>query len=404
MPITLSNRARQIGDSPTLKINAKARALKAAGQPVIHLGGGEPTYPAPQAAVEAILQKAHSRNIKYTPSSGTPELKKAVLHYTQEHYAHTFEPANVLISAGAKQALFNFLLAAVEPGDEVIFPAPFWVSYPEMIKLAGGTPVMVKPAHGLRVTVQEIIQAVTPRTKAILINSPCNPAGHIFSADFIEQIVQFSEEKQIFLVMDDIYHQLVFDGAKTPNPCAYAKDLRNMVIINGVSKLYGLTGLRIGWAVSANTDLIAAMGKMQAQSTSCNSDISEAAACAALNGPQDCVKDLCAVLEDNRNTLLAELAHIPHVHVEKPQATFYSFVDFSYYNKDSNALAAYLLEKALVAVVPGKAFGAEGYLRISFCADKNSIIEGIRRIRWALDESAPNEIYIGDKLVKRDNK
>ena len=384
MSVLLSKRASQIGDSPTLTINAKARALKAAGKPVIHLGGGEPTYPAPQTAVDAIIQKANSRKIKYTPSSGTPALKQAVLSYTQQHYAHTFELNNVLISAGAKQALFNFLLAAVEPGDEVVFPAPFWVSYPEMIKLAGGTPVMVKPAQSLRVTAQEIIAAVTPKTKAIILNSPCNPAGHILSEDFIKQIVQFAEQKQIFLVMDDIYHQLVFDGAKTPNPCAYAKDFNNLVLINGVSKLYGLTGLRIGWAVSANKALIAAMGRMQAQSTSCNCDLSECAATAALTGPQECVKELRRVLEDNRNTLLQELAHIPHIRVEKPQGTFYSFVDFSYYHKDSNALAAYLLEKVLVAVVPGKAFGAEGYLRISFCADKTAIIEGVRRIAEAL--------------------
>ncbi len=384
MSLLLSTRATQIGDSPTLKINATARALKAAGKPVIHLGGGEPTIPAPQSAVDAIVQKANSRKIKYTPSSGTPELKQAVLNYTKTHYNYTFDKSHVLISAGAKQALFNFLLAAVEPGDEVVFPAPFWVSYPEMVKLAGGTPVVVKPAQGLRVTADEIFKAVTPKTKAIILNSPCNPAGHIFSADFIQQIVQFAEEKQIFLVMDDIYHQLVFDGAKTPNPCAFAKDFNNLVLINGVSKLYGLTGLRIGWAVCENKELIAAMGKMQAQSTSCNSDLSECAAAAALNGPQDCVQELCTILEDNRNTLLAELAQIPHIHVEKPQATFYSFVDFSYYSQDSNALAAYLLEKALVAVVPGRAFGAEGYLRISFCADKASIIEGVRRIARAV--------------------
>ncbi len=384
MSLLLSNRAQQIGDSPTLAINATARALKAAGKPVIHLGGGEPTYPAPQEAVEALLQKAHSRNIKYTPSSGTPELKKAIVAYTAAQYGRTFEVSHVLVSAGAKQALFTFLLAAVNPGDEVVFPAPFWVSYPEMVKLAGGTPVIVTPKNGLRVTADEIKQVVTSRTKALILNSPCNPAGHIVSADVIQQIISFAEEKQIFLVMDDIYHQLVFDGAQTPNPCAYAKDFTNLVLINGVSKLYGLTGLRIGWAVSENADLIRAMGKMQAQSTSCNSDVSECAAAAALNGPQDCVQELRAVLEENRNTLLAELANIPHIHVEKPQGTFYSFVDFSYYQKDSNALAAYLLEKALVAVVPGKAFGAEGYVRISFCADKQSIIEGVRRIARAL--------------------
>lgn len=404
MSLLLSTRASQIGDSPTLKINAKARALKAAGEPVIHLGGGEPTYPVPQIVVDAIIQKAKSRQIKYTPSSGTPALKQAILDYTAKYYAHIFEPQHVLVSAGAKQALFNFLLAVVEPGDEVVFPAPFWVSYPEMIKLAGGIPVIARPTNGLRVEAENLIAAVTARTKAIILNSPCNPAGHILSAGFIKRVVQFAQAHKIFLVMDDIYHQLVFDGETVPNPCTYATDFNNLVLINGVSKLYGLTGLRIGWAVSANTDLIRAMTRMQAQSTSCNSDVSECAATAALTGLQDCVRELRTLLEDNRNTLLAELARIPHIHVEKPQGTFYSFVDFSYYNTDSNALAAYLLEKVKVAVVPGKAFGAEGYLRISFCADKDSIIEGIRRIRFALDKSAPETMKIGDKLVKREKE
>ena len=403
MSISLSKLSAAIGDSPTLKINAKARALKAAGQPVIHLGGGEPTYPAPQAAVEAIIRKAQSRKIKYTPSSGTPEMKAAVLRYTQAHYGRTYEPANVIISAGAKQALFNFLLAAVDPGDEVIFPAPYWVSYPEMVRLAGGKPVVVRgEGRSLQVSAQAILQAVTPKTKAILLNSPCNPSGQIYGEDFIRQIVQFAEQNNIFLVMDDIYHQLVFDGKKTPNSCAFAKEGKNLVIINGVSKLYGLTGLRIGWAVSAHAPLIAAMGRMQAQSTSCNCDLSETAAAAALNGDQQVVADLCRILQENRDVLLKEAAQIPHIRVEKPAGTFYSFIDFSHYNADSSALAQYLLDKVLVAVVPGVSFGAEGYLRISFCADQASIVEGMRRIRWALDKNAPKEIKIGDKLLTRD--
>ena len=402
MSISLSKLAGTIGDSPTLKINAKARALKAAGEPVIHLGGGEPTYPAPQAAVDAIIQKAKSRKIKYTPSSGTPELKAAVLDYTQQHYGRRYEPAHVIISAGAKQALFNFLLAAVDPGDEVVFPAPYWVSYPEMVRMAGGKPVIVRGRQGLQVQAEELLRAVTPKTKVILLNSPCNPSGRIYGEDFIKTMVEFAERENIFLVMDDIYHQLVFDGKKTPNPCAYAQEAKNLVIINGVSKLYGLTGLRIGWAVCANKELIAAMGRMQAQSTSCNCDLSEAAAAAALKGDQSCVQDLCRVLQENRDVLLQEAAKIPYVKVEKPEGTFYSFMDFSHYNTDSNALAQYLLEKALVALVPGVSFGAEGYLRISYCADKASIVEGLRRIRWALDKNAPKEMKIGDKLLTRD--
>ena len=187
--------------------------------------------------MDAIIQKAQSRKIKYSPSSGTPELKKAVLHYTLTQYGRRYEPANVLVSAGAKQALFNFLLATVNPGDEVIFPAPFWVSYPEMVRMAGGTPVIVRPTEDLMVKAEQILKAVTPKTKAILINSPCNPSGQIYSAEFVKTIVEFAEANQIFLVMDDIYRELVFDGQNTPNPCQYAQAAENLIIINGVSKL-----------------------------------------------------------------------------------------------------------------------------------------------------------------------
>ncbi len=402
MSLELSKLAGLIGDSPTLKINAKARALKRAGEPLIHLGGGEPTYPAPEAAVKAIEVKAASRKIKYSPSAGGPDMKAAALAYTAARYGRRYEADEIIISAGAKQALFNFLLAAVNPGDEVLFPAPYWVSYPDMVRLAGGTPVIARAQNGLCVTAAELKQYVSPKTKALILNSPCNPSGQIFPQDFIQEIVEFAEKENIFLVMDDIYRELVFDGASVPNPCAYAGRGENLVLVNGVSKLYGLTGLRIGWAACANKPLIAAMGKMQAQSTSCNSDLSEAAAAAALTGDQACVADMRQILQANRDALLAELTQIPHVKAVKPQGTFYLFADFSYYNADSEALARYLLDKALVAVVPGKAFGMDGYLRISFCADRASVTEGARRIRWAVDKTAPNEIYIGDKLVKRD--
>lgn len=382
--LTLSTRAQTIGDSPTLKINALARALKKAGKPIIHLGGGEPVFPAPQAAVDAVIAKAQTRNIKYTPSTGTPELKAAVAQYTQTYYGYTPEPETILISAGAKQVLFNFLLAATGPGDEVVFPAPYWVSYPEMVKLAGATPVTVRPHKGLQITLDELSAAITDKTKAILLNSPNNPSGLIFDETFIKGAVELAEQKNIFLFMDDIYHQLVFDGQKCPNPCKFSRNSQNLVIANGVSKLYGLTGLRIGWAVSENRSLISAMGRMQAQSTSCNCDLSEAAATAALLGDQRCIGDLRSLLQENRNILLAQLQEIPHVVVHKPQGTFYCFADFSYYNADSQALAQYLLEKALVAVVPGKAFGMDGHLRISFCASRESIVEGVQRIAKAL--------------------
>ncbi len=390
--LTLSKRAQSIGDSPTLKINALARALKKEGKPLIHLGGGEPVFPAPEAAVQAIIKKAESRNIKYTPSSGTPELKEAVVAYTMANYGKKVAPENIIISAGAKQALYNFLLAAVEQGDEVVFPAPYWVSYPEMVKMAGATPVAVNPAKGeVQVSFAQLKAAVTDKTKAILLNSPNNPSGLIFEASFIKSVVELAEEKNIFLVMDDIYHKLVFDGKTCPNPYDYSTNGQNLVIANGVSKVYGLTGLRIGWAVSENKSLISAMARMQAQSTSCNSDVSEVAAAAALQGEQNCIKELRSLLQRNRDVLLEELSQIAHVKILPPQGTFYSFADFSYYNPDSQALAQYLLEKALVAVVPGVAFGMDGHLRISFCASQDSIVEGVRRIKKALENLSLKE-------------
>lgn len=384
MTISLSNLSFVVGDSPTLKINAKANALKKEGKPIIHLGGGEPVYPAPKTAVDAIVEKAKTGKIKYSPTTGSPELKSAVAHYMQENYGKAFESGEIIVSGGAKQVLYNFLLAAINPGDEVVYPVPFWVSYPEMVKMAGGVPVEVRPAKGLTVSLEDLKSALTPKTKAILINSPCNPSGAIFDEAFIKGVVELAEAKQIFLVMDDIYHKLVFDNKSCPNPYAYTQNAQNLVVINGVSKVYGLTGLRIGWAVSENKPLIAAMGRMQAQSTSCNSDLSETAAAAALMGDQHCIEDLRNLLEENRNVLLEELNKIPHLKINKPAGTFYSFADFSYYEPDSAELARYLLDEVMVAVVPGKDFGLDGHLRISFCASRDSIVEGVRRIATAL--------------------
>jgi aspartate aminotransferase len=388
-----------VGDSPTLALNAKTAQLKKQGLPVIHLGGGEPEYPAPITAVDAIIKKAQSRKIKYSPSSGGAELKAAVAAYTRENYGIEVQNSNIIISSGAKQAIYNFLVAALDAGDEVVFPAPYWVSYPDMVKLAGGTPVAVLPESGVTVSFEQIKKAITPKTKVVIINSPGNPSGTTFSEEFIKNIVELCERKQIFLLTDDIYHKLTF-GVKFYSPFKYAKNTDNIASINGVSKLYGLTGLRIGWAVSTNKELIAAMGRIQAQTTSCNSDVSEAAALAALSGPQDEAKALRNTLQENRNILMAELGKIPNIKVSEPQGAFYSFVDFGHYNKDSLAFAAFLLEKVLVAVVPGGAFGMEGYARISFCASKENISQGIKRINWALTGSG--EMRIGNKIVKKE--
>ena len=208
----LSNLSGIVGDSPTLKLNERANALKERGLDIIHLGGGEPEYPAPQSCVDAVIAAAEKGRIKYTPASGTAELKNAVVKYTSDNYGKKVTAADIIICGGAKQALYNFLLSAVDQGDEVVFPAPYWVSYPEMVVMAGGKPVVVKPAKGFNVTLKEITSKVTPKTKAVLLNAPNNPSGTVFEEAFIKGIVEFCEEKRIFLVMDDIYHKLVFDG------------------------------------------------------------------------------------------------------------------------------------------------------------------------------------------------
>jgi aspartate aminotransferase len=382
----LSKLSKIIGDSPTLMLDAKAKQLAAAASPVIHLGGGEPHSLTPPNAVRAGIEKLKSGKIKYTKTGGTPEIKKAVINHTKQIYGKTLGMENILISNGAKQAIFNFLLAAVNAQDEVIFPAPYWVSYPEMVKLCGGTAVIVKPPqNSFEPDFKDIQAAVTPKTKAILINSPNNPSGAVYSNKFIESVVHFCETEKIYLLMDDIYRQLVFDGIKPAVCYDYCRNSDNIIVINGVSKAYGMTGFRIGWAL-ANEKLIKAMTKMQAQTVSCPSDLSQVCVAAALNSGQKCVDELVSQLQENRNILLGELSKIKKAKAVEPQGTFYCLADFAAYDKDSNRLAQFLIEKAMVVTIPGRGFGMDGHLRLSYCGSKEDVLKGVRRIRFALDE------------------
>ena len=403
--MNLSRLASSIAESPTLKLNALAKSMLAQGLPVIHLGGGEPKNKAPRSAVEAAAALLETGEIKYTPSAGTLSLRKTVVEYTRANYGRAAAAENVIVSAGAKQTLYNLLLVLIDPGDEVIVPAPFWVSYPEMIRMAGGAPVIVPSPPATHVPrPEDLLAAVTSRTKAILFNSPNNPSGALYGADVVEEGVRFCERKGIWFLADDIYHKLVFDGKTAPNPCAFtdkgAEESR-VILVNAVSKIYGMTGFRIGWAVAPG-NIVSAMKNIQSTTTSCNSGVLMAAAEGALRGPQDGVGELVSLLEDNRNVMLEALGNIPNVKVVKPAGTFYCLPDFSAYGKDSAALSNLLLEKAYVVTVPGKAFGAEGHLRLSYCGSRDEVTEGVARIRWALDPSAPKEIRIGGKAVVRD--
>ncbi|MGB9485431.1 MAG: pyridoxal phosphate-dependent aminotransferase [Terriglobia bacterium] len=403
--MSLSQLALTIKESVTLKLNETAALLREKGEPVIHLGGGEPKGKAPMDAVISCTSVLNTGDIRYTPPDGIPALKKAIIRYTEERYNKFISADNVIVSGGAKQAIMVLLHAILDPKDEVIFPAPYWVSYPEMVKLAGGVPVVVTPEDGsFHPTLREIAEAVGSYTKAIIINSPNNPSGAMFSKDFIAEIVEFCEKKSLYLIMDDIYNRLVFEGKSAPICYDYMErpfEQSKLVVINGVSKMYAMTGFRIGWGI-ANKELVEAMATLQSQQTSGPSAPSQWAAVGALNGVQSSVENLRMTLENNRNVMVERLRAIEGVKVTKPDGTFYCFPDFSAYMKDSQELANFLLNKVRVVTVPGKEFGFEGHLRLSYCGAIREIMEGLERIQWALDPTSANELYLGDRKLVRD--
>jgi aspartate aminotransferase len=403
--MSVSQLARSIKASPTLKLNETAARLREKGEPVIHLGGGEPKSKAPLDAVLNCSTQLNSGEVRYAPADGLPALKKAILRYTEENYGRLFAPANVIVSSGAKQSIMTALYAILEPKDEVVYPAPYWVSYPEMARLAGGVPVPVVPENGSFVpTVPDIADRVGSYTKVVILNSPNNPSGVMYPADFIAEMVAFCEKKNLWLVMDDLYNRLVFDGQKAPNPFDYVKqppEQSRLVVVQGVSKMYAMTGFRIGWAIG-NRELVEAMANIQGHQTSGPVTVSQWAAIGALSGVQTSVESLRLTLENQRNVMLERLGTIPGVKVTKPDGTFYCFPDFSAYEKSSQKLAELLLERVRVVTVPGKEFGMDGHLRLSYCGTIKEIMEGVERIKWALDPNAPNELFLGDRKLVRD--
>ncbi len=403
--MSISKLASSIEESPTLKLNEAARLLRVKGEPVVHLGGGEPKNKAPITAVLGSAAKLKAGDIKYAPTDGLPSLKKAIIRYTEENYGRLVAPENVIVSTGAKQSIYNILFSILNPQDEVILMAPYWVSYPEMVKMVYGIPVIVTPEDGtFQPRMAEIEEATSSYTKAIILNSPNNPSGMMYSDAFVADIVEYCERKDIYLILDDIYHRLVFDGRQSPSAYNYTdKDVENtrIIVVNGVSKLYGMTGFRIGWAIG-NRRLVEVMANVQSQITSCPSVVSQAAAEGALTGMQSLVENLRLTIQNNRDIMMQELQAFTDIKVSKPNGTFYCLPDFRAYGKNSVSLATFLLEKALVVTVPGSAFGMEGHLRLSYAGSVKDIKVGVERLKWALDPNAPNEIYIGDRKLIRD--
>jgi aspartate aminotransferase len=403
--MSVSELASAIVESPTLRLNEEARLLRERGEPVIHLGIGEPKNKTPIPAILSSASKLSQGDVKYCPSDGLPSLKKAIIRYTEEAYDKVVAPENVIVSSGAKQALFNILYTILNPQDEVVILAPYWVSYPEMVKMVYGVPVVVTPEDGsFHPRMADIERAVSSSTKALIVNSPNNPSGIVYREEFIAQIVDFCERRKIYLIMDDIYHKLVFDGRIAPPGYRFtAKDIEDsrLIVVNGIAKLYGMTGFRIGWCV-APRKIVTVMNNVQAQTTSCASPVMQAGAEGALLGLQSVVEALRLTIQNNRDVAMRELSSFNGVRTSKPDGTFYCLPDFRAYSSNSVELSNFLLKKALVVTVPGREFGMEGHLRLSFAGTVKDVTEGIARIKWALDPTSPNDIYIGDKRLIRD--
>jgi len=401
----LSKLASEIVQSPTFALNEEARLLRERGEAVINLGIGEPKNKTPISAVLASAAKLTSGEVKYAPPDGLPSMKKAVIRYTEENYDRLVAPENISITHGAKQSLFNIFYSILNPQDEVIVIAPYWVSYNAMIKMCMGIPVIVKPENGtFTPRFEDIERAITSATRAVIVNSPNNPSGVIYPPELIKKIVEMCEKRGIFMICDDIYHKLTFDrNVAVPAYHFTKKEVENshIIVVNGVAKLYGMTGFRIGWVV-APRELTRVVTNVLAQTTSCVSPLAQSAAEGALNGLQSVVEALRLHIQNNRDVVLQELRTFNGVRLIEPAGTFYALPDIRAYSNNSVEVSKFLLKKAMVVTVPGKEFGMEGHLRISFAGSVNDVTEGIARIKWALDPTSPNEIYIGDKKMIRD--
>jgi len=397
--------AKMINESPTLRLNEQARILRAKGEPVIHLGIGEPKNKTPISAILSAAARLNAGDIKYTPTDGMPSLKKAIIQYTEQNYNRLAGLENIIVSTGAKQSLFNILFTIVSPQEEVLLLAPYWVSYPEMIKMVSGVPVVVAPEDGtFHPNMRDIEKAVNSRTRAIILNSPNNPSGVLYSEDFIAEIVDYCERKGIYLICDDIYQKLIFDGKIAVPAYNYTtEDIESshLIVVNGVSKMYGMTGFRIGWVVGPR-ELVKVMTNLQAQMTSNPPVVSQAAAEGALLGDQSVVESLRLTIQNNRDVMMNELIGLNGVQVTKPDGTFYCLPDFRSFQMTSTELSNFLLEKALVCTVPGSAFGMEGYLRLSYAGSVKDIKDGIERLKWVLDPEYSDDIYIGNRKLTRD--
>jgi aspartate aminotransferase len=393
----LSNRAKSLKPSPTLAINAKAKSMQAQGIQVVSFGAGEPDFDTPENIKQAAKKALDEGFTKYTPVGGIDELKDAIINKFKKDNQLTYKRSEILVSCGGKHSFYNLAQAIFDQGDEVIVPAPYWVSYPPMVALANGTPVIVETTekNEFKITSEELKKAITTKTKALIINSPSNPTGSAYAREELEKIAEIAISHNFLVISDEIYEKIVYDGFKFASIASLGDEIKKRtIIVHGVAKTYAMTGWRIGYTAGSE-EIISAMNNIQSQSTSNPTSISQKASVEALNGPQREVDKMVSAFAQRRNYVVDRLNKIEGVSCYKPVGAFYVFPNFSfYYGKsyqgkkiaNSTILADFFLDVARVAVVPGVEFGADPFERLSFATSMGNIEEGLNRIEEALKQ------------------
>lgn len=396
MRIRLASRLSRIKPSITLAVTQKAADLRADGVDIISFGAGEPDFETPEHIKDAARAGLVKGASKYPPVPGIPLLREAICRVTNQVHGLATTPAQVLVSSGAKHSLFNLFMALLDPGDEVIVPAPYWVSYPEIVRLTGAEAVCLKahPEKGFGLDIEEFKAAITDKTRAVILNSPSNPTGAIYSRQLLQEIAAICIERDILVVADDIYRQLVYGDAEYVSIASLGPEIaERTILVDGVSKAYAMTGWRIGWTVGP-TELIKGMNMIQGQSTTGATHIAQIAAVEALNGDQSCIGEMRKSFDARRLRMFELLTAIDGVTCQEPKGAFYAFPDVSSFIAkktpkgdpitDDVALAGYLVEQG-VAVVPGSGFGSPGFVRLSYASSMDDIEKGLARMKKALD-------------------
>lgn len=381
MALKINKRVESVEGSSTLAITAKAKELKSKGIDIVNFAGGEPDFDTPQSIKDAAVAAMAAGQTKYTPSTGTVELKKAISEKFKKDNNLEYSANQIAVSCGAKHSIFNIIQVLADQGDEVLIPAPYWVSYPEMVKIAGADykilPTTAK--SNFKITADQLSRNISDKTNILFLNSPSNPTGMVYAKEELEAIAEICVKKNIYVISDEIYEKLIYDSLKPVSIASFGKDIYDRTItVNGVSKAYSMTGWRIGYC-AGNAEIIEYIKKFQDHSTSNPSSISQAAALQALKEPEELVSKMCKTFQERRDLIASLIDRIPQISYIKPQGAFYIFCDFSKLG-NSFDVAKKIIEEANVAVIPGEGFGAPGFMRLSFATSNERIKEGVDRI------------------------